>query len=244
MPGIKDALYNLVFQELQHKRLTNLTDADVQQFFDTFVSTAVSGSEDVPETLEKGRLYYDEEAKVLYIGQTDGSTQQLIAIDDILKAENYNDNDMLIKKTISSIEVWSSITKADVRGFRRYAALLSQFDSSPPTVFLIENTVGSTISPTRSSTGTYNIRFASNVFASTFNVLITPQVMSDFTQFYASIVGDMISDTYEVTANNVVVRSYSRLRIDPDDPPNLIGGGLSDNILKLTPFELIYTPPA
>jgi len=238
MPSIKDDLYNLIFRDLQHKSLTNLTDEEVQLFFDTWVNTGVSGTSDVPEELPQGVMYYDEEANKLYIGRSDGTVQQLIALDDILKAENYNDDEMIIKKTVTGIEQWSSITKADVRGFRRYAGLISQYYDEDAELWkftspqLIENTIGTTITGTgglrRVSTGVYTLTFTSAVMPNIYKVALQPAIMLDtFGDHIAGFLSGMYGNN---TTSQIEFRVYNFANV------------LTDVLLNVTPFEVIYTP--
>ena len=238
MPSIKDDLYNLIFNQLQHKSLTNLTDEEVQLFFDTWVNTGVSGTSDVPDELPQGVMYYDEEAKVLYIGQTDGSVQQLIALDDILRAENYNDDEMIIKGTESGIEVWKSITKADVRGFRRYAGLVSQYYDEDLSEWkfaapqLIENTIGTTIAGTggfrRVSTGVYTLTFTTAVMPNIYKVALQSAIILDtFGDHIAGFLSGMYGNN---TTSQIEFRVYN------------FANNLTDGLLNVTPFEVIYTP--
>jgi hypothetical protein len=92
-------------------------------------------------------------------------------IQDLTELTSLNDNDLIVVDDYQSAGVYNTkkITVANLKSelvgeYTKLVGLLSQSGTNAPTLTILENTTGATITPSRLTTGTYTLTFDTSVF--------------------------------------------------------------------------------
>jgi len=92
-------------------------------------------------------------------------------IQDLTELTSLNDNDLVVVDDYQSAGVYNTkkITVANLKselvgGYTKLVGLLTQSGTNSPTLTILENTTGATITPSRLTTGTYTLTFDTSVF--------------------------------------------------------------------------------
>jgi hypothetical protein len=92
-------------------------------------------------------------------------------IQDLTELTSLADTDLVVVDDYQSAGVYNTkkITVANLKselgiGYTKLVGLLSQGGTNAPTLTILENTTGATITPSRLTTGTYTLTFDTSVF--------------------------------------------------------------------------------
>jgi len=92
-------------------------------------------------------------------------------IQDLTELTSLADNDLVVVDDYQSAGVYNTkkITVANLKSelvgeYTKLVGLLSQSGTNAPTLTILENTTGATITPSRLTTGTYTLTFDTSVF--------------------------------------------------------------------------------
>jgi len=92
-------------------------------------------------------------------------------IQDLTELTSLADNDLVVVDDYQSAGVYNTkkITVANLKSelvgeYTKLVGLLSQSGTNAPTLTMLENTTGATITPSRLTTGTYTLTFDTSVF--------------------------------------------------------------------------------
>ena len=92
-------------------------------------------------------------------------------IQDLTELTSLNDNDLVVVDDYQSAGVYNTkkITVANLKSelvgeYTKLVGLLSQSGTNAPTLTILENTTGATITPSRLTTGAYTLTFDTSVF--------------------------------------------------------------------------------
>jgi len=92
-------------------------------------------------------------------------------IQDLTELTSLNDSDLIVVDDYQSAGVYNTkkITVANLKSelvgeYTKLVGLLSQSGTNAPTLTILENTTGATITPSRLTTGAYTLTFDTSVF--------------------------------------------------------------------------------